>query len=72
MDDLTNPVVSQPPECLTCANIATDTYPKYSPDGTRLAYLSMATPGYESDRQSLKMIELSTMLMTDVTAGWDF
>lgn len=69
LGNLASPLVSQPPECLTCDNIATDTCPAYSPDGTRLAYLSMATPGYESDRQSLKIIELNTMLMVDVTAG---
>ncbi|KPK74711.1 MAG: peptidase S9 [Phycisphaerae bacterium SM23_30] len=38
------------PVCLTPKNQAWDTMPCFSGDGTTLAYLAMARPGYESDR----------------------
>ena len=34
-----------------------DHSPAFAPDGTRLAYLSMATPGFEADRQELKLFD---------------
>ncbi|MCF8253924.1 MAG: S9 family peptidase [Bacteroidia bacterium] len=35
------------------ANLGYDKNPQFSPDGTKIAWLSMATPGYESDRNTL-------------------
>ena len=34
-------------------NVGYDTNPSFSPDGTRIAWLSMARNGYESDRNRL-------------------
>lgn len=41
---------SRPPRNITSQNRAWDTRPVFSPDGTKLAYLAMERPGYESDR----------------------
>lgn len=40
---------------LTKSNKGYDTHPKFSPDGLRIAWLSMKEPGYESDINRLKM-----------------
>jgi dipeptidyl aminopeptidase/acylaminoacyl peptidase len=40
---------SSPPKKLT-TNPATDTQPRFSPDGKALAYLAMSRPGFEADR----------------------
>jgi dipeptidyl aminopeptidase/acylaminoacyl peptidase len=40
---------------LTPDNPAWDTTPVFSPDGKTLAWLSMATPGYEADRFAIKV-----------------
>ena len=37
-----------------------DHSPQYSPDGRYLAYLAMATPGFEADRQQLMLYERAT------------
>lgn len=39
-----------PPRNLTEKNLATDTSPRYSPDGRFLAYLAQRRPGFEADR----------------------
>ncbi|HVH08659.1 MAG TPA: S9 family peptidase [Gemmatimonadales bacterium] len=41
---------------LTAANRGADNTPRYSPDGQWLAYLSMARPGFEADRQRLLLL----------------
>ncbi|MBV7265575.1 S9 family peptidase [Erythrobacter sp. WH131] len=48
------------PTDLTAANTAVDTAPAPSPDGRYLAYLAMARPGYESDRQVVQLRDLAT------------
>jgi dipeptidyl aminopeptidase/acylaminoacyl peptidase len=42
------------------ANPAVDTNPAFSPDGKSLAYLAMARPGYEADRQDLVIRDVAT------------
>lgn len=41
-------------------NMGYDTNPQFSPDGRYVAWLSMERDGYESDRQRLCVLELST------------
>ncbi|MGE5235232.1 MAG: prolyl oligopeptidase family serine peptidase [Acidobacteriota bacterium] len=41
-------------------NPAWDGSPRFSPDGTRLAYLAMSRPGYEADRFEIVVRELAT------------
>ena len=62
---------SAAPVNLTDANDATDTLPTVSPDGRTLAYVAMARPGYESDRQVLMLRDLATGRVRPLTQTWD-
>ncbi|URD61164.1 S9 family peptidase [Sphingomonas sp. KRR8] len=62
---------SAPPTNLTDANDATDTLPTVSPDGRTLAWVAMARPGYESDRQVLMLRDLASGKVRALTQGWD-
>ncbi|MDR2814611.1 MAG: S9 family peptidase [Prevotellaceae bacterium] len=52
---------------LTTANKGYDCHPLVSPDGLRLAWLSMETPGYESDKNRLMVMEFATGFVDEVT-----
>jgi dipeptidyl aminopeptidase/acylaminoacyl peptidase len=39
-----------------------DTAPTFSPDGTKLAWQSMARDGYESDKQRLMLLDMTSLL----------
>jgi len=43
--------------CVTESNLAEDGWPVFSPDGASLAYLAMARPGYEADRERVTLYE---------------
>src|SRR6476659_4881000 len=62
---------SAPPVNLTDANDATDTLPAVSPDGRTLAYVAMARPTYEADRQVLELRDLATGQTRAISQGWD-
>jgi dipeptidyl aminopeptidase/acylaminoacyl peptidase len=62
---------STAPVNLTDANDATDTLPAVSPDGRTLAYVAMARPTYESDRQVLMLRDLATGQTRALTQAWD-
>jgi dipeptidyl aminopeptidase/acylaminoacyl peptidase len=62
---------NEDPQNLTAANQATDSLPAVSPDGRLLAYVAMARPGYEADRQVLHVRDLVTGRARAVTTGWD-
>ena len=62
---------SAPPVNLTDANDATDTLPAVSPDGRTLAYVAMARPTYEADRQVLILRDLSSGEVRPLTQAWD-
>jgi dipeptidyl aminopeptidase/acylaminoacyl peptidase len=62
---------SAPPRNLTDANDATDTLPVLSPDGRTLAYVAMARPGYESDRQVVMLRDLASGQLRPLTQNWD-
>ncbi|MFN2473118.1 MAG: prolyl oligopeptidase family serine peptidase [Sphingomicrobium sp.] len=59
------------PVNLTAANQATDTLPAPSPDGRWLAYVAMARPTYEADRQIVMLRNLATGQTRPLTQGWD-
>ena len=59
------------PQNLTAANQATDSLPTVSPDGRTLAYVAMARPGYEADRQVLHVRDLASGRVRAVTGAWD-
>ena len=62
---------SAPPVNLTKSNQATDTLPTVSPDGRTLAYVAMARPTYEADRQVLMLRDLATGQTRAITQNWD-
>jgi dipeptidyl aminopeptidase/acylaminoacyl peptidase len=59
------------PVNLTDANDATDTAPAVSPDGRTLAYVAMARPGYEADRQVLQLRDIATGQTRALTQNFD-
>jgi dipeptidyl aminopeptidase/acylaminoacyl peptidase len=62
---------SAPPTNLTDANDATDNLPAVSPDGKTLAYVAMARPGYEADRQVVHLRDLASGRVRALTNAWD-
>jgi dipeptidyl aminopeptidase/acylaminoacyl peptidase len=59
------------PRSLTAANPAEDSQPTFSPDGSKLAYLAMARPGFESDRRRVVVLDWKSQAKTVLTEGWD-
>ena len=59
-------------KCLTEGMEGYDTNPAFSPDGSKLAFLSMATPKYESDKKRLMILNLQSGEMTDLTSEWAY
>ncbi|UOG74181.1 S9 family peptidase [Hymenobacter tibetensis] len=45
-----------------------DTEPVFSPDGSKVAWLSMATPGFEADRTGIVVYDFNTKQRADITA----
>jgi len=48
-----------------------DTEPRYSPDGRYIAFLSMKTPGYESDRNRIMLYDRQNGQIRELTEGRD-
>src|SRR5690625_1822770 len=48
-----------------------DTQPAFSPDGKRLAWCSMSTDGYESDKNDLMVMDMDRKLALNLTGSWD-
>jgi dipeptidyl aminopeptidase/acylaminoacyl peptidase len=57
---------------ITDGNRGYDRYPVFSPDGSKIAYQSMARDGYEADLDRLMVYDINTGNRTWVTKGWDF
>ncbi len=64
--DGTGPVVN-----ITADNLATDTMPIFSPDGSKIAYAAMARPGYESDKLTLTILDINAQTRKSLTSAWD-
>ncbi|MDE5636175.1 MAG: prolyl oligopeptidase family serine peptidase, partial [Muribaculaceae bacterium] len=58
--------------CLTEGMMGYDTNPAFSPDGTKLAWLSMEHDGYESDKNRIFTLDMASGEKTDLTADWDY
>ncbi len=58
-------------ENLTPFNEGYDRNPVFSPDGRYMAWESMATPGFESDKNRIMVMELATRKYRDFSAGFD-
>lgn len=48
-----------------------DKFPSFSPDGKYMAWQSMATPGYESDKQRFFLLDLATKEKVDLSENFD-
>ncbi|HMI84578.1 MAG TPA: S9 family peptidase [Polyangiaceae bacterium] len=59
------------PVNLTAPNLAEDGNPVFSPDGSKLAYLAMVRPGYESDRRRAVVMDWKTRRTLSSTEAWD-
>lgn len=57
---------------ITEGNPGYDTDPSFSPDGTKLAWLSMATASFESDKKRLMVLDLKSGEKKDLTENWDY
>jgi len=57
--------------CVTESNLAADAWPAYAPDGKSLAYLAMARPVYEADRERVTLYEPASSRRRVVTETWD-
>lgn len=49
-----------------------DKDPLFSPDGGKMLWMSMETPGYESDRNRIFVYDFETGTKEELTAGWDY
>jgi dipeptidyl aminopeptidase/acylaminoacyl peptidase len=59
-------------ELLTEGMPGYDTDPVFSPDGKQLAWLSMKTAKFESDKKRLMVMDMSSREMRDLTENWDY
>ncbi len=57
---------------ITDGNPGYDTDPVFSPDGKSLAWLSMQTAKYESDKKRLMVMNMQSGEKRDLTANWDY
>lgn len=57
---------------LTEGMMGYDTMPAFSPDGSKLAWLSMERDGYEADKNRLFVMDCQTAEKRDLTADWDY
>jgi dipeptidyl aminopeptidase/acylaminoacyl peptidase len=48
-----------------------DRYPVFSPDNKKIAFQSMTTPGYESDKERLVIYDIDKKTITDYTEKFD-
>jgi dipeptidyl aminopeptidase/acylaminoacyl peptidase len=58
-------------ENITEGMMGYDRYPVFSPDGRKLAFMSMETPGYEADKQRLFVYDLETRMKECLTENFD-
>lgn len=49
-----------------------DVNPAYSPDGKKMLWLSMETPGYEADRNRLFIMDIATGVKKELFSNFDF
>jgi dipeptidyl aminopeptidase/acylaminoacyl peptidase len=56
---------------ITETNKGYDLSPKFSPDGRFLAWLQMKTPGYESDKNDLIILDTKTDIKVNITENWN-
>jgi dipeptidyl aminopeptidase/acylaminoacyl peptidase len=65
------PVTGGPATNITADNPASDSTPRYSPDGNYIAYRAQQRPGYESDRFRLMLYDRKTGEKKNLTEDFD-
>jgi dipeptidyl aminopeptidase/acylaminoacyl peptidase len=65
------PLDGGPRRNLTADNLAWDTTPVFSPDGTQLVFKAMTRPGYEADRFGLRAMQWPSGETRSVADDWD-
>lgn len=58
-------------ENITEGMMGYDRYPVFSPDGNKLAFMSMETPGYEADKERLFLYDFTSRSRTYLTRNLD-
>jgi dipeptidyl aminopeptidase/acylaminoacyl peptidase len=48
-----------------------DVAPAFSPDGKKIAWLSMKRDGFEADKNDIIVLDIATKAKLNLTAGWD-
>ena len=61
----------KPPRNITEASKNDDGFPRYSPDGRRLAFTQQRLKGFYADRERLMMLDRSTGTTVGLTEDWD-
>ena len=56
---------------ITEDNLGYDKYPVFSHDGNKIAWMSMETPGYESDKERLFVMDFNTGKKEYINENWD-
>lgn len=56
---------------LTEGMMGYDVNPKFSPDGKKLLWQSMARDGYEADKNDIVLMDWATKTKTNLTKNWD-
>lgn len=64
-------MISKVKTCISCEFKGYDTNPVISPDGSKIAFLSMARDGYESDKNRLMIYDLKNKKNTDISANFN-
>ncbi len=59
-------------ENISASNEGYDKSPAFSPDGSRMMWLSMQTPTYEADRNRIMIYDFATKKTMEATAGFDY
>jgi dipeptidyl aminopeptidase/acylaminoacyl peptidase len=59
------------PQNLTKNNEAVDNTPVFSPDGSKLYYLSMSRPGFEADRYRIVEMDFASAGTREIAPEWD-
>lgn len=57
---------------LTEGMMGYDKYPRFSPDGKKMAWLSMEQDGFEADQNRIYVMDLASGRKTNTFAGWDY
>ena len=57
---------------LTEGMMGYETNPAFSPDGSKIAWLSREHDGYESDKNRIFVMDLKSGVKTDLTENWDY